>query len=219
MAKARAQQPLVNPQVVLRHPLGGEALLEPAAHFSAVECQEAADLANALINAMHDMAGEPWSMISGTEPGGKQGRRAARHRLDHHQAERLRPIDREQKRLRLAQEFGLAALIDLADELDPRIAQQRCDLFAEIGFIGLVDFGGDLQGNAKRRAIRMARSGRFSGEIRPRNATIAAARIVNGRDANSWECRDVRSPTKLALAIGRRWSLEIDTSGISLKPI
>jgi len=54
---------------------------------------------------------------------------AARHRLDHYQAEWLRPIDREQKCLRLAQEFGLTALIDLA------VAQQRCDLFAEIDFI------------------------------------------------------------------------------------
>jgi len=39
---------------------------------------------------------------------------AARHCLDHHQAERLRPINREQKRLRLAQEFGFVAFIDLA---------------------------------------------------------------------------------------------------------
>jgi len=104
---------------------------------------------------------------NGTLAEGKD-RCAARHGLDHDQAERLRPIDREQKRLCLAQEFGLAALIDLADELDPRIAQQRCDLFTEIGFIELVNLGGDLQGNAERR---MARSGRFSGEIRPRNAT------------------------------------------------
>jgi hypothetical protein len=36
---------------------------------------------------------------------------AARHRLDHRQAEWLQPIGREQQRLRLAQEFGLAALI------------------------------------------------------------------------------------------------------------
>jgi Pyruvate phosphate dikinase, AMP/ATP-binding domain len=43
---------------------------------------------------------------------------AERHRLDHYQAERLRPIDREQKGLSLAQEFSLSALIDLADELD-----------------------------------------------------------------------------------------------------
>jgi hypothetical protein len=48
----------------------------------------------------------------------------------------------------LAQEFGFAALIDLTDELDPRTAQQRCDLLAKTGFIGLVDLGGDLQGNS-----------------------------------------------------------------------
>jgi hypothetical protein len=38
---------------------------------------------------------------NGTLAEGKDGC-AARHRLDHHQAERLRPIDREQKRLRAA---------------------------------------------------------------------------------------------------------------------
>src|SRR5437868_13561825 len=70
---------------------------------------------------------------------------AARHCLDHHQAERLRPINREQKCMRLAQKFGLAAFIDLADELDPRIAQQRYDGFVEVRFVDLVDFGSDLQ--------------------------------------------------------------------------
>ena len=49
----------------------------------------------------------------------------ARHRLDHDQPEWLWPIDREQKRQRLAQEFGLAALIDFADELDSRVSWTR----------------------------------------------------------------------------------------------
>ena len=86
---------------------------------------------------------------NGTLAEGKDGC-AARHRLDHHQAERLRPIDREQKGLRLAQKFGLAALVDLSNELNAWLAQQGYNLLAEIGFIDLVDFGGDLQGNAER---------------------------------------------------------------------
>ena len=98
-------------------------------------------------------------------------RSAARHRLDHYEAEWLRPIDREQKRPRLAEEFGLAPLIYLADELDPRIAQQRCDLFAEIGFIDLVDFGCDLQGNAKRPCYPNGTVGPFFGRDSARNAT------------------------------------------------
>ena len=105
---------------------------------------------------------------------------AARHRLDHYEAEWLRPIDREQKRPRLAEEFGLAPLIYLADELDPRIAQQRCDLFAEIGFIDLVDFGCDLQGNAKRPCYPNGTVGPFFGRDSAEKRDVAAARIVNG---------------------------------------
>ena len=51
-------------------------------------------------------------------------RRAAGHRLDHHQAERLRPVDREQQRMRAGQERRLLAVVDLADELDPRAARR-----------------------------------------------------------------------------------------------
>ena len=95
----------------------------------------------------------------------------ARHRLDHDQPEWLWPIDREQKRLRLAQEFGLAALIDFADELDPRIAQQWRDLFAEKSFVDLVDFCGDLQGEAERTCYQNGPLRPLFGEIRPRKAT------------------------------------------------
>ena len=41
------------------------------------------------------------------------------------------------------------AVADLADELDQRIVQQRLDLFVEIGGVGRVDLGGDLQRHAQ----------------------------------------------------------------------
>ena len=50
-------------------------------------------------------------------PEGQHGR-AAGHRLDHGEAERLRPVDGEEKRARFAEELDLAAVVDLADELD-----------------------------------------------------------------------------------------------------
>jgi hypothetical protein len=126
-------------------------LLEPSPNSVTIERKHLRQHPHRLIHRVN--AGARDALVddfrNGTMAESKDGC-AERHRLDHYQAERLRPIDREQKRLRLAQEFGLAALIDLANELDPRIAQQRYDSFAEIGFIDLVDFGGDLQGNAER---------------------------------------------------------------------
>jgi hypothetical protein len=126
-------------------------LLEPSPNSVTIERKHLRQHPYRLIHGVNEGARDALvdDFRNGTPAESKDGC-AARHCLDHGQAEWLRPIDREQKRLRLAQEFGLAALIDLADELDVRIAQQRCDLFPEIGFIDLVDFGGDLQGNAER---------------------------------------------------------------------
>jgi hypothetical protein len=58
----------------------------------------------------------PWSITSGTEPAveGDDGR-AAGHRLDHHQAEGLRPVDGEEQGLAPERNFGLLLLVDLAD--------------------------------------------------------------------------------------------------------
>ena len=124
-----------------------------------------------LIHRVNDGAGDALvNDFRNRTPANSKDWSAARHRLDHYQAEWLGPIDREQKRLRLAEECGLATLIDLADELNPWTAQQRCDLFAEIDFIDLVYLGGDLQGNAKRPCNSNGAVRPLFGEIRPRNA-------------------------------------------------
>ena len=147
-------------------------MLEPSPNGAAVERHHSREHHHRLIHCIHDGAGDALvdDFRNRTTAECKDGR-AARHRLDHHQAERLRPIDREQEGLCLAEESGLASLIDLADELDPRIAQQRCDLVAEIGFVGLVDLGGDLQANAERPRYPNGAVRPLFGEIRPRNAT------------------------------------------------
>ena len=66
-----------------------------------------------------------------------------------------------------------------------------------------------------RRATSMARSTRFSGEMRPRKArywpaSIAAASSSSG--GMPWWI----VATQLALGSGARWSFEIETTGISL---
>jgi hypothetical protein len=176
------KQRTVDRNIVFGHARGGKPLLEASPNGASIERNHSREYPHRLVHSFNDGAGDALVDDFRNRPmaESKHGR-TARHCLDHHQAERLRPIDREQERLRLAQEFGLAALIDLADELDPWIAQQRYDLFAEIGFIDLVDFGGDLQGNAQRPryldgAVRPL-LGRDSAEKRD----IAATRIVNGR--------------------------------------
>ena len=70
----------------------------------------------------------------------------------------------------VAEERRLLGVADLAHELDQGIVQQRLDQLVEIGAVGGVDLGGDLQRQPERLAIAMARSGRFSGEMRPRKA-------------------------------------------------
>jgi len=86
---------------------------------------------------------------SGTEPQGpRDHRRAARHRLDHHEAERLRPVDGEQQRAGAAEEGGLADVLDLPDEFDERIVEERRDDALDVLAIVCVDLGGDAQRHA-----------------------------------------------------------------------
>ncbi len=77
----------------------------------------------------------------------RQHRGAAGHRFDHHQAERLGPIDREDQRARVAQEGDFLLVVDLADELDSR-AQERLDLLVEERLILRADLGRDHQPHA-----------------------------------------------------------------------
>jgi hypothetical protein len=74
--------------------------------------------------------------------------RAAGHRLDHHQTERLRPVDRQQQGERVAEEVVLLSIADLADELDQRIVEQVLD-GGEVFPVGLVDLGRDPERHAE----------------------------------------------------------------------
>ena len=57
----------------------------------------------------------------------RQNGRAAGHRLDHDQAEWLRPVDGKEQRPGIAEEFAFAAFVDFADVFDTGQAEQRPD--------------------------------------------------------------------------------------------
>ena len=74
--------------------------------------------------------------------------RAARHRFDHHQAERLRPVDRKQQGTRAPEKRRLVLLADLAEELHERIIEHGRHHALEVLAVARVDLGGDLQRHA-----------------------------------------------------------------------
>ena len=100
---------------------------------------------------------------------------AAGHRFDHHHAERLGPVDRKQQRRRFAEELGLLLLIDLADELDPRIAvDHRLDALGPVVLIDAVDLGRDLQPRADAGRDLDRAVGTFFGRNPPEKGEVAA---------------------------------------------
>src|SRR5205823_2720128 len=60
-------------------------------------------------------------------------------------------------------------------------AQQWCDLFPEIGFVRLVDFGSDLEGNTECPCYPNGAVGALLGRDSAEKRHIAAVRSVNGR--------------------------------------
>ena len=97
-------------------------------------------------------------------------RGSAGHGFNHDQAEWLRPVDGKQQAAALPKNSVLSCFADFADELYIGIDQKIADFGFEIAAIGVVDLSSDTQGHSDALAISMARSTRFSGDIRPRNA-------------------------------------------------
>ena len=142
-----APSAFIEPEIVAHHAVGGEAVLERGAHQPARGSIAAAShRGDRFVDALDQEAVAAvldHLRCRAVAPG--DDRRSRRHRLDHHQPERLRPVDREQQGARAAEESRLVGIADLADELDQRVVEQRLDLVLEIGGVGVVDLGRDLQ--------------------------------------------------------------------------
>ena len=104
-------------------------------------------------------------------------RRAASHRLDADQSERLWPLDREEQRLGAAEEVGLLVVGDFADVVDQRIGRAAAGSRASNQALSAESTLAAIRSGLPRRlAMAIARSGPFSGDIRPRNARYPRGR-------------------------------------------
>ena len=104
---------LVGAHVVADHPLGREALLgvargtragrsrPPARARPGISRQESSTITAAAVLLDH---------LGHRAVAGRDHRRPAGHRLDHHQAERLLPLDREERRARVLEQLDLLAV-------------------------------------------------------------------------------------------------------------
>src|SRR5262249_28059040 len=101
------------------HPLGGEVLRAvPDAPYGG-------ELVGLLDRGRHqpvvlddDPAAPVLDHLRNGTPVGRDHRCTARHRFDHHEPERLLPLDREKGRARVLEQLDLLAVGDLAEVLD-----------------------------------------------------------------------------------------------------
>ena len=124
--------------------------LELLADRSPVQRGKAIDHGDRAGLVFHDEAGEAGvdDLRDRAAVIGDHGR-AAGHRFDHHEAERLRPVDRDQQADRAGQEIGFLAVADLADIFDQRVGlDERGDQLIVIVLVGAIDLGRDLERNA-----------------------------------------------------------------------
>src|SRR4051794_15061968 len=127
-ANGAGQQTLESSDVVVSHARGGETLFKAIPHPLAADGASTSDGADSLVERMHDQAGVPILDDLGRRAmtPGNHGR-SSRHRLDHHKAKGLGPVDGKEERKGIAEKITLLLLVDLADELDQRIVEQGLD--------------------------------------------------------------------------------------------
>src|SRR5713226_10331003 len=161
----------VEADVILRHPRDRETLLETAAYGAAVERNHVGERVHGLLDIVHDPAGYAVVHDFRHRPPAKgEHRRAASHRFDHHQSERLGPVDRAEKCQRLAEEGGFFAIVDFTDVSTPGPSSSGSITSRKYSASTLSTLAAMRSGMPSLRAISMAQSGRFSLEMRPKNA-------------------------------------------------
>ena len=123
----------VAPHIVMRHACGGETLVKGGPDATPVELKGPSNGRYRLIFVVND---KPRDAVLDdfrhrSTPEGNDGRTAGQG-LDHHQAERLRPVDGKKQSRRVLQEAVFSGVIDLADKFGARGIDQRLQLLPEV---------------------------------------------------------------------------------------
>ena len=120
---SNTRQRAIDLEIVARHALDAESLVEAGADRGPIEFGEAGDGFDRLVDVANDESAAPGldhfrhrRRVKGNH------RCAARHGLDHDQAEWLGPVDREQQRAGVAEEGTLLPIVDLTDIFDVGMA-------------------------------------------------------------------------------------------------
>src|SRR6185312_11115473 len=111
-------------------------------------------------------------------------------------AERFRPVDRKQEGTGRTEKTRFGALVDFPDELDAGPLQHRLDLLTEIGFVGAVDLGRNLERNAQGLGDPDGAVGPLFRRDASKERNITPARneirrVQIGRNSMVYGCREV----------------------------
>src|SRR5581483_10327550 len=126
----------VQREVVVDHPAGGEAALDARAHRAPVEPGSLRDRARGFADGVHEIAvlAVADELAEGAARTGDH-RRAAGHRLDDAEPERLLEVDEMDERPRAAEQPGAAVGADRAEVADVLPVEPRLDLLLEVGAV------------------------------------------------------------------------------------
>src|SRR5258708_17862798 len=155
-------QPAIDVEIAVRHAARGEARLEDVPDPRAIEFVQPPRRCRRLYLVIDDEAGD--AVIDDFRHGAAtkgDDRCPAGHCLDHREAERLAPCDREDETGGIAEEGTLLRVADLAEILDVGPLEQWLHVRLEVCPVGRVDLGGGLQFHAGHRCEPDRSSGRL----------------------------------------------------------
>ena len=158
--RLRGNELLVDRQIVVDHAIDGELARDRVAAARAPGQRRREARRHVVDVAAHPSVHAVLHNLLDRAAGECDDRRAARHRLDHHQPERLLPLNREQQRPRVSEQRILLSGVGFADVLDLIAVDLRCNLLFPVIPEEWLHFSGELQADAG--APR-----RFDGQVGP----------------------------------------------------
>ena len=186
----------VGVHVVLHHPLAREPLLDVGPALVRVHLVGLLELrGNLPVVVHHDPAAAVLlDHLGHGAPACRDHGRPAGHRLDHDQAERLLPLDREEGHARVLEQLDLLAVRHLAEVLDP-VAEVRLDeLLVVLALLRLAPLSRDLERHPRLHRDRdRAMRALVRAHATEEEEVVAAVRLA-GIERELERVGDVRDP-------------------------